>query len=145
MKIILHALILLIGANSFASRCPVTCQYISKKGIPVAGCAQDSGSAFGKLFKNCLNSTEEVFDAIDSSGMDGSTKAKFQLNLAQLKLDLCLADPDKTYIYCQDNAAKDAEKKMELALKCSIVREVAIFGIPLFVYQTGCEEYAPKY
>lgn len=128
-----------------AGRCPVTCQYVSKQGVPVAGCAQDEGSAFGKLFKNCLDSAKEVFDQIDYSNIDPAVKAEMQLKSVSLRLDMCVMDTSKGNAFCRDNAAADAERRLKLATECHMVKAVGIFGYPLYVSETGCEEYAPKY
>lgn len=146
MKSLLVIATLFISLSAQARRCPVTCQYISKMGVPVAGCAQDPGSAFGKLFKNCLESAEEVFDSVDYSSMDGATRVSFQLKAAEMRLNLCLADPNKTFsISCHDNALEDAERLMKLDMYCQVSRLVSLAGIPLYYSTTGCREYAPKY
>ncbi|OQW49156.1 MAG: hypothetical protein A4S09_03575 [Proteobacteria bacterium SG_bin7] len=145
MKKFLIIATLFVSVSAQARRCPVTCQYTSKMGVPVAGCAQDKGSAWGKLFKNCLESANEVFDEIDFSGMDGVTKANIQLKVAEMRTNLCLADTDGFSIYCQDNALEDAERAMKLDMYCHVTRLVSFAGIPLYYSREGCHKYAPKY
>ncbi len=129
--------------SSFAKRCPVTCQYISDAGIPVSGCAQSEGQAFGKLFANCTSAVSEVLEDVDYDKTEPAIAHTLKMQI----VDLCTAAKNRnSAISCQDNARSDAFDKKWDDMFCKIRKRVYFMGAYLYHSEKPCgDKYLPDY